>query len=553
MSMGYPKARNAGPEGSPERAAALKDLVAKYGGDPDLIDHLLEIRGADASESAWAIKENIVAQNARKAGHDAVVALTDNLSPSEYQAALEKAVQAHPDWKAQKAIYDDLDARLSQAPGQSQERANLWDQRDAAQRKLDNIHDRLIDTVRVEAPAKIQEVMDVREAANPTPGAPNPKVEEAQAALAEISQRENAAISEAISKADPSTGPEDWHRMAEEARAPIRAERARLWQAVLDDALAGREPLTTEPGYALRPEFAPPEGVPASTIAPNPARAQAEEAYSRLQDQVQAVRESLGSTPTPRQLNTLMDLEDALKEARHRWLDVQTEPHFVTTPRDANRGRGDALAATTGLAPAAGDSAPANLARYANSALNTGGLGALVGSQADTEDATEITLPTGGTMRFSPSGARIGAVAGMGLGLAGARLARGEGGALATFGFTPEGGGPASALSDTASQAFNIFTNTLSQGKDIALTPIAATLDVGRVGALRAVGKPAEREVFFSEVPARLAGMRAGAKAGLEQAGEIMRTGLRPEDAAKLDEGSRGFGTNIPGLAPVRI
>jgi hypothetical protein len=71
-------ARNAGPEGSPERAAALKDLVAKYGGDPDLIDHLLEIRGADASESAWAIKENIVAQNARKAGHDAVVALEDH-------------------------------------------------------------------------------------------------------------------------------------------------------------------------------------------------------------------------------------------------------------------------------------------------------------------------------------------------------------------------------------------------------------------------------------------------------------------------------------------
>jgi hypothetical protein len=76
MSIGRSRRpATAGPEGSPERAAALKDLVAKYGGDPDLIDHLLEIRGADASESAWAIKENIVAQNARKAGHDAVVAL----------------------------------------------------------------------------------------------------------------------------------------------------------------------------------------------------------------------------------------------------------------------------------------------------------------------------------------------------------------------------------------------------------------------------------------------------------------------------------------------
>jgi hypothetical protein len=313
---------------------------------------------------------------------------------------------------------------LSQAPGQSQERANLWDQRDAAQRKLDNIHDRLIDTVRVRRPSPIQEVMDVREAANPTPGAPirrTKRIKRAAEAASDLHQRER-----------PGTihrGAGIWHYPGrEEARAPTTNQRAACCTVLETHSLGG----LTEPGYALRPEFAPPEGVPASTIAPNPARAQAEEAYSRLQDQVQAVRESLGSTPTPRQLNTLMDLEDALKEARHRWLDVQTEPHFVTTPRDANRGRGDALAATTGLAPAAGDSAPANLARYANSALNTGGLGALVGSQADTEDATEITLPTGGTMRFSPSGARAGFAGGAALGLAGARLSRSPGGALAT-------------------------------------------------------------------------------------------------------------------------
>jgi hypothetical protein len=270
--------------------------------------------------------------------------------------------------------------------------------------------------------------------------------------------------------------------------------------------------------------------VPASTIAPNPARAQAEEAYSRLQDQVQAVRESLGSTPTPRQLNTLMDLEGALKEARHRWLDVQTEPHFVTTPRDANRGRGDALAATTGLAPAAGTSAPANLARYANSALNTGGLGALVGSQADTEDATDINLPTGGTMRFSPSGARIGAVAGMGLGLAGARLARGEGGALATFGFTPEGGGPASAqipgLNTPALRQAGVKTQQVQQ----AVTQAAQEAEQRGVSALDWIRLAGYSGIFG---PATATVNVGGAAANLAKSvpKEFVRAAVRGEPA----------------------
>lgn len=108
----------------------------------------------------------------------------------------------------------------------------------------------------------------------------------------------------------------------------------------------------------------------------------------------------------------------------------------------------------------------------------------------------------------------------------------------------------AGMLSDTALHAMNATTNVPLQGVDLAATPIAATLDAGRAAVTR---QP--REVFFSEIPARLRGMwdiqvpvtqagnRVGAKAGLDAAWEVLRTGLRPEDTAKLDRQTSGFGS----------
>lgn len=104
----------------------------------------------------------------------------------------------------------------------------------------------------------------------------------------------------------------------------------------------------------------------------------------------------------------------------------------------------------------------------------------------------------------------------------------------------------AGMLSDSATQAMNVGGNAVMQGLDVAATPIAAALDAGRATV---TGTP--RQVFFSEVPARLAGMRAGASIGLQNAAEILRTGLHPADAAKqMDRSSAGFGTDIPGVAP---
>jgi hypothetical protein len=103
----------------------------------------------------------------------------------------------------------------------------------------------------------------------------------------------------------------------------------------------------------------------------------------------------------------------------------------------------------------------------------------------------------------------------------------------------------AGMLADTATHAFNAGSNVLLLGRDLATTPIAAGIDAARSIL---TGKP--REAFFSEVPAQIAGMRAGATVGLQAAADIMRTGMRAEDAAKLDQATRGFGTNIPALAP---
>lgn len=103
-----------------------------------------------------------------------------------------------------------------------------------------------------------------------------------------------------------------------------------------------------------------------------------------------------------------------------------------------------------------------------------------------------------------------------------------------------------SMLSATTTHLINGTGNLLMQGVDIATTPLAVGVDVARSGI---TGAP--RQVFMAELPARLHGMAAGARTGLSDAAFIMQHGLRPEDVTKLDQLHQGFGTNIPGIAPV--
>lgn len=95
----------------------------------------------------------------------------------------------------------------------------------------------------------------------------------------------------------------------------------------------------------------------------------------------------------------------------------------------------------------------------------------------------------------------------------------------------------AGVLSDTAAHVINAAGGATMQGVDVLSGPVAAAVDVARS---RLTGKP--RQVFFSETPARLSGMRAGWSIGLENAREVLRTGLSAADAAKqLDRDSAGF------------
>ncbi len=108
----------------------------------------------------------------------------------------------------------------------------------------------------------------------------------------------------------------------------------------------------------------------------------------------------------------------------------------------------------------------------------------------------------------------------------------------------------ASMLSSTTTHAINATGNALMQGVDLATLPIAAGIDVARVAGARVIGRQAQREIFFSEIPARLHGMTSGVATGIQDAAFIMRHGLRPEDVTKLDHLRQGFGTDIPVLAP---
>jgi hypothetical protein len=103
----------------------------------------------------------------------------------------------------------------------------------------------------------------------------------------------------------------------------------------------------------------------------------------------------------------------------------------------------------------------------------------------------------------------------------------------------------ASMLSDPVTHGQNAIGNVQMGAVDVLERPLTALLDKGRAAV---AGGP--REAFMSEAAAQVAGMAGAAPQALKDAAYIMAHGLRPEDAAKLDKRTRGFGTNIPGVAP---
>jgi flagellum-specific peptidoglycan hydrolase FlgJ len=295
------QARSAGPEGSPQRSQALKDLVSRYGGDPSLIDDLLKIRGADASESAWAIKENIVAANARRAGYDGVFTLKPGGGGPGWREALDAAIEDHPAVKAASAesraaadtytvaqrdealaransgapptrqqtrsvlasLGDPSAPRVSEVPTLAEAQANLAAAEQRVRQSTANARDVRGRVERELAPHKISEIFDVQQGRNPTPGAPNPRIAEAEQewqAAAKATQDAHAAATYAVGHRTPEPEIERLWAVADEARArALKAQRA------LED-VRREAPFIGTPSYSLHPDVLPkPE--PASTTA----------------------------------------------------------------------------------------------------------------------------------------------------------------------------------------------------------------------------------------------------------------------------------------------
>jgi hypothetical protein len=278
VSQALTAARAAGPEGSPARAQALKDLVSRYGGDPSLIDPLLKIRGADAAESAWAIKENIVAANARKAGYDGVFTLKEPEPPgwnTINQHPL--VVKAGEDLKAARNTLDEATETHLATPDRS-----AWRDYQQADRTYRAAADAYVaaqqEAERLLSQPKISEIFDVQQGRNPTPGASNPRRERLQAERDRLASEQHQVEGE-FSRAVQATVYPRPGVDPDVARAhlnDVRSRRNALIDAVerADEALRTEPSSVGQPGYSLHPDVVPPsQGAAAMAgITPVPVR-----------------------------------------------------------------------------------------------------------------------------------------------------------------------------------------------------------------------------------------------------------------------------------------
>jgi len=192
-------ARVAGQANPEVRVQALKDVVTRFGGEPDLIEPLLAVRGLEATESEWAIRENILSALARKNDYDGVIAI---LEQDAY--TLEK-IQAHPSYQAvaaklaeaqqvKLAALDKFD--LLKADGMDygdREYRDAWGQYQTEVRRVNAVIEEMgtVDQQirKDERIFRLSELADVREKLNPTPGKDSPEYLAAQNAHAELSRQ----------------------------------------------------------------------------------------------------------------------------------------------------------------------------------------------------------------------------------------------------------------------------------------------------------------------------------------------------------------------------
>jgi len=325
VEAGIRAAKRAGPAGSAARAEALKTLVTRYGGDADVIDDLIELRGAEMGESVYAVKENIVAGNARRAGHDGVITLKQGIP--DYAA-----INEHPAVVAANQALQDANA----AEREAHQWVDLWESRlrlhgqgsrDAAdegwarlqrlaenegrrtpveaqwvvQNKAGQAEQRARDAVaevraawqqaRAElTPREITELADPRELRNPTPGTPTAALKAAYKRAKDAEARFS----------DLYRGPPADEEVFAAARREVEEANAAL-EALMNQT-------DTAPGYTLRPD------IPARAGTPEAAR-RAEQAAEEAAHQarldaafnhpdVQAAGQRVGAA------------EEALKQAR---------------------------------------------------------------------------------------------------------------------------------------------------------------------------------------------------------------------------------------------
>lgn len=266
-------AYRAGAPGSQAQVEAVREVIRKYGGDPSLTDELMAVRGADSGERVWAIKENIVAGNARRQGYDGVVTVQPDKGKA-YQDAIDAAIQAHPRYQAAKAEVDRLAAEMdrledgrygaainrygydsAQAQAIRAEQDAVNRAYEAADERLMALRSSLANEVKVEPPARISELVDVREGRNPTPSTQTAAWNTAHQRVMDIDERLQTAAAE-MDRVERYGTDAEW-KAARKAWGEIRRE--------YDAAVNAREELRGVPGYALREDI--PRRAPDGTVA----------------------------------------------------------------------------------------------------------------------------------------------------------------------------------------------------------------------------------------------------------------------------------------------
>jgi hypothetical protein len=417
------------------------------------------------AESAWAIKENILAHNARAKGYDGVLTVQiDSTPPWDY-------VKSHPDVKTAQEAADAAHAKGQALYQMIRDAAARWHglEHEPNATPLDDPHIRMLqeqaraaEAERMAAQAQLQagmkkardeyvpsakitELADFRESHNPTPGKPHA----AEQARVRYEQFQKDAFD-----SQGQRGIED-------------PETKRLW-AEAEQAYAeyeqhggpyGAPYNPSAPGYTLRSDLPRRPGapdVPSSTIAENPRVAAVEREYQealaehgRFYEQYmrETPGEPLGSfriwaTRTGNQ--AALDADARLTKATYAYdrLGMSNEPKFVT----ANASAGT-------MAPAAATDRLGSVNRVLGQGLVSsvsGGVGAQINQQANPDD------PYAGIKGFA-----VGALAPPLIVHGAGRLARAfgreagaegghEGGALATLGVLPDAGPEAAGRRATA-------------------------------------------------------------------------------------------------------